>query len=233
MYTAILWPQSIPTAKRTIRYALNSSSLKNRAYHPLSEQASRQHSWIGALTRTFSQKTNSIYLSRWRNASYTAEATNLLPREGGWHTLPTKVNFRRAADPLRRSDLWCGAPFAIRNKGAGFRLAASMQLDRDSAGNPLVASQRMGHTGDRLFVDPQFGCRAKCTKSRSAETLALYAPTRAASTGRPSRSATRELIPASSSSERLKPTTGTRRFAPEGATGHGGGSRCQRRCGMT
>src|SRR6266849_8261626 len=113
MYTAILWPQSIPTAKRTIRYALNSSSLKNRAYHPLSEQASRQHSWIGALTRTFSQKTNSIYLSRWRNASYTAEATNLFPREGGWHTLPTKVNFRRVAQPFRRVILGVAHPLRI------------------------------------------------------------------------------------------------------------------------
>src|SRR5260370_32334220 len=84
MNTAILWPQSIPTAKRMIRYALISSSLKNRVYHPLSEQASRQHSWIGALTRTFSQKTNSIYLSRWRNAPYIAEAVGSIGHVAGF-----------------------------------------------------------------------------------------------------------------------------------------------------
>jgi hypothetical protein len=77
----------------------------------------------------------------------------------------------------------------------------------------------------------QFGRRAMRTKSRSAETLGLYAPKRAASTGKPSRSAARRLIPTSWSSERLNPTTGRTRFAPEGegATGLGGGRRRQRR----
>jgi hypothetical protein len=85
------------------------------------------------------------------------------------------------------------------------------------------------------FADLQFGRRAMRTKSRSAETLALYAPMRAASTGKPSRSATRRLIPTSWSSERLNPTTGRTRFAPEreGATGLGGGRRRQRRCAIS
>jgi hypothetical protein len=81
-----------------------------------------------------------------------------------------------------------------------------------------------------LSAHPQFGRRANRTKSRRAKALALYAPIRAASTGTPSRSATRALIPASSSSERLNPTTGRTRLAPEGATGRGGGCRCQLPC---
>src|SRR3989442_6002601 len=47
-------------------------------------------------------------------------------------------------------------------------------------------------------------------------------PTRLASTGRPRRSACSIFIPASSSSERLKPTAGNTRFAPLGYTGRGG-----------
>jgi len=86
-----------------------------------------------------------------------------------------------------------------------------------------------------LSACPQFGRRAMRTKSRSAETLALYSPMRAASTGKPSRSATLRLIPTSWSSERLNPRTGRTRFAPEGdgATGLGGGRRRQRRCAIS
>jgi hypothetical protein len=86
-----------------------------------------------------------------------------------------------------------------------------------------------------LSAGLQFDRRATRTNSRSAETLALYAPMRAASTGKPSRSATRRSIPTSWSSERLNPTTGRTRFAPEeqGATGLGGGRRRQRRCAIS
>jgi hypothetical protein len=86
-----------------------------------------------------------------------------------------------------------------------------------------------------LSAGLQFGRRAMRTKSRSAETLAPYAPMRAASTGTPRPSATRRLIPTSWSSERLNPTTGKTRFAPggDGATGLGGGRRRQRRCAIS
>ena len=54
------------------------------------------------------------------------------------------------AQPSTRIDLGGAAPFTVLVKGAGFRLAGSMQLDRESGGNPLVALQRMGHPADRL-----------------------------------------------------------------------------------
>ena len=60
------------------------------------------------------------------------------------------------------------------------------------------------------------------TNSRSAETLGPYAPMRAASTGKPSCSAWSMLMPASSSSERLKPAAGVIRLRSTEYTGRGG-----------
>jgi hypothetical protein len=67
---------------------------------------------------------------------------------GGWQSLSGGVILGagggRVAQPFKRSDLGGAALFTNLVKGAGFRLAASMQRERESAGNPLVASQRMG-----------------------------------------------------------------------------------------
>src|SRR5665213_3154726 len=81
---------------------------------------------------------------------------------------------------------------------------------RRPAQNPQAEACATQSKALRAFSYPNlFGLRVERTYSLSAETLGPYAPTRAASTGNPRRSAASMLIPAPSSSERLKPTAGS------------------------
>src|SRR6266852_4695149 len=74
------------------------------------------------------------------------------------YTFSSDFPYVRVAQAFRWSDLGGAAPFTIPLKGAGFRLVASMQREREAATNPLVAPQPMGHPAeDFVHLLPKCG----------------------------------------------------------------------------